>query len=217
MGVLDDVICNNDLFGKHKGETHYTQSLNPVFPGSTYEITPSGRLELLECTYEDLSDPNVQGWEQLVGIMTPVFTGQRHDMDWHGWVEFPGFGRAKFTNGTMAAFEADSDQSNPAPMQERTGTPPVPSPNLEAPIYMQGEALGTLRVNGRKVEAVCLECKHFITDDKGSRYVLEQFWTHQVFEHHVPPDLIGVEGLEQISTAGIQLAAQIVVRSRPQL
>lgn len=33
MGVLDDVLCNNDLFGMHKGETHYTQSLNPAFPG----------------------------------------------------------------------------------------------------------------------------------------------------------------------------------------
>lgn len=216
MRVLDDVICNNDLFGKYKGETHYTQSLNPVFPGSTYEITPSGRLELLECTYEDRSDPNAQGLEQLAGIMTPVFTGQRRDMDWHGWVEFPGFGGAKFTNGTMIAFEADSELSNTAPMQEMTGTPSVLSSNLEAPIYMQDEALGTLRVNGRTVDAICLRCGHFITDDRGSRYVLERFWTHQLFEHHVPPELIGVEGLEKISAAGIQLAVQIVVRSRPQ-
>ena len=48
MGVLDDVRCNNDLFGRHKGETHCTDSLNSVFPGSIYEITPTGRLELLE-------------------------------------------------------------------------------------------------------------------------------------------------------------------------
>ena len=58
MGVLDDVLCNNDLFGDHKGETHCTQSLHPVFPGATYEITPMGRMELLECTYEDRNDPN---------------------------------------------------------------------------------------------------------------------------------------------------------------
>jgi hypothetical protein len=61
MGILDDVLCNNDLFGDHKGETHYTSSLNSAFPGSTYEITPAGRLELLECTYEDRSDPNARG------------------------------------------------------------------------------------------------------------------------------------------------------------
>ena len=215
MGVLDDVLCNNDLFGKHKGETRHTQSLNSVFPGSTYEITPSGRLELLECTYEDRSDPNAPGWERFLGSMTPVFTGQRRDMDLHGWVEFPGFGRAKFTDGTMIAFETDSDQSATVPVQERTDTPSVLSPNMEVPIYMQDEAFGTLRVHGRKAEAICLECEHFITDDQGSRDVLERFWAHQVFEHHVPPDLIGVEGLEHIGAAGIRLAAQIVVVSRP--
>jgi hypothetical protein len=32
----------------------------------------------------------------------------------------------------------------------------------------------------------------------------------------VPPELIGVEDLEEISTAGVHLAAQIVVRSSPQ-
>jgi hypothetical protein len=213
MGVLDDVLCNNDLFGDHKGETHYTQSLHPVFPGSTYEITPTGWLELLECTYEDRSDPSASGCLRLGGIMTPVFTGRRSDVALHGWVEFPGFGRAKFTDGTMVAFEPASEQSN---QEETTGALSARSPDLEAPIYMQGEALGALRVNGRKAEAICLECRHFITDDQGSRYVLERFWTHQVFEHHVPPDLIGVEGLEQISMAGIQLAVKIVVRSRPQ-
>jgi hypothetical protein len=116
----------------------------------------------------------------------------------------------------MIAFEADSDQSTPAPVHERTGTAPALLPNLGAPIYMQGEALGTLRVDGRKAEAICLECGHFITDAQGTRYVLERFWTHQLFEHHVPPDLIGVEGLEQIGPAGIYLAVQIVLRSRPQ-
>jgi hypothetical protein len=47
MGVLDDVLCNHDLYRDHKGETHCTQSLHPVFPESTYEITPMGRMELL--------------------------------------------------------------------------------------------------------------------------------------------------------------------------
>jgi hypothetical protein len=81
---------------------------------------------------------------------------------------------------------------------------------------MQGEALGRLKVNRGKAEAICLRCRHSITDDQGFPNVLERSWAHQVFEHHVPPDLIGVEGLEQISTAGIQLAVQIVVKSRPQ-
>jgi hypothetical protein len=99
MGVLDDVLCNNDLFGDHKGETHFTQSLHSVFPGSKYEITPMGRLELLECTFEDRSDPNAPRWLRLVGMMTPVFTGRRSDVALHGWVEFPGFGRASSLMG----------------------------------------------------------------------------------------------------------------------
>jgi hypothetical protein len=111
VGVLDDVLCNNDLFGDHKGETHCTQSLHPVFPGSTFEVTPTGRLELLECTYEDRSDPNAPRSGRLAGMMTPVFTGQRSDVALNGWLEFPGFGRAKFTDGTLVAFEPESDQS----------------------------------------------------------------------------------------------------------
>jgi hypothetical protein len=150
MGVLDDVLCNNDLFGDHKGETHYTQSLHQVFPGSTYEITPAGRLELLECTYEDRSDPNAAGCLRLGGMMTPVFTGRRTDVALHGWVEFPRFGRAKFTDGTMVAFEPISEVNN---LDETAGPPSSRSPDLDAPIYMQGEALGALRVNGRTAEA----------------------------------------------------------------
>jgi hypothetical protein len=211
MGVLDKVLWNNDLFGKQKGETHYTPSLRPS-PGQSYEITPSGRLELLECTYEHSSDPNAQGW----GLKIPVRTGKRREIDFHGWLEFPGFGRAKFTDGTMMVFEDDSDQSTPAPIQVSIGTPSVLPSDLEAPIYIRGEALGTLRFDGRRTTAICLKCRHFTTNDQGDRDVFEGFWTHQVFEHHVPPDLIGVEGLEQISTAGIRLGVQIIVRSRPQ-
>ena len=213
MGVLDDVLCNNDLFGDHKGETHYTQSLHRVFPGSTYEITLAGRLELLECTYEDRSDPNATGCLRLGGMMTPVFTGRRSDVTLHGWVEFPGFGRAKFTDGTMVAFEPASEPSN---LEETTGNPAAQLPDLDAPIYMQGEALGRLRVNVQTAEAICQTCGHFISDEQGSGIVLQRFWTHQVFEHHVPTDLIGVEGLEKITTTGIQLAVQIVVSLRPQ-
>jgi hypothetical protein len=113
----------------------------------------------------------------------------------------------------MVAFEPASELSNP---EETTGALSARSPDLEAPIYMLGEALGALRVNERTAEAICQTCRHCITDDQGSRVVLQRFWMHQVFEHHVPPELIGVEGLEKISTAGIQLAVQIVVRSRPQ-
>jgi hypothetical protein len=42
MSVLDDVICLSDLFGIDKGKTCQTDSLDAVFPGSTYEITSSG-------------------------------------------------------------------------------------------------------------------------------------------------------------------------------
>lgn len=216
MGSLDDVICNNDLFGNHRGETHCTQSLHPRFPGSTYEITPTGRLELLECTYEDRSDPQGPLWMRLGGMMTEVFTGKRSDVALHGWVEFPGFGRAKFTDGTMVAFESESDRSNPALLPERSDAAPVLSADLEAPIYMQCEAVGALRVNGQNSEATCLECRYSIKDDQGPRDVLERFWMHQVFEHHVPPDVIGVKGLEQIGTAGIRLQVQIVVEPTPQ-
>ncbi len=213
MGVLDDVLCNNDLFGDHKGEMHYTQCLNSVFPGSTYEITTAGRLELLECTYEDRSDPNATGFLRLGGMMTPVFTGRRSDVALHGWVEFPGFGRAKFTDGSMVAFEPASEIRN---REETTSAPPARLPDLEAPVYMEGERLGLLRVKRRTAEAICQRCSHLMTDDQGSGNVLQRFWLHQVFEHHVPPDLIGVEGLEKISAAGIQLGVEIVVRPRPQ-
>lgn len=136
MGVLDYVLCNNDLFGDHKGETHCAQILHPVFPGSRYEITPTGRMELLECTYEDRSDPNAPRWMRLGGSMTPVFTGQRTDVEPHGWVEFPGFGRAKFTDGTFVAFE-------PELSLERNQKPPSgihsSSPSaLESTIIMAG-------------------------------------------------------------------------------
>jgi hypothetical protein len=138
MGVLDDVICNNDLFGDHKGETHCTESLRPVFPGSTYEITPTGRLELLECTYEDRSDPTAPRWLRLAGRMTPVFTGKRSDVVQHGWVKFPSFGRAKFTDGTLVAFEAELDQSLERNQSPTTGIQSSSAPSLASTIDVAG-------------------------------------------------------------------------------
>src|ERR1700751_6301925 len=141
MGILDEVLCNNDLFGDHKGETHWTQSLHPVFPGSTYEITPTGRLELLECTYEDRSDPNAPDRLRLAGMMTAVFTGKRSDLAQHGWVEFPGFGGAKFTDGTLIAFEPGSDQSerNQPPS---TGIDSSSRPSLASRLHVAGGGPG---------------------------------------------------------------------------
>jgi hypothetical protein len=107
MGMFDEVLCNNELFGEHRGETHQTKDLDPVFPGSTYEITPSGSLELLECTFEDRSDPNAQGFGRFAGSVTPVFTGERRDLNYHGWLGLSCFGRAKFTDGTIVAFEPE--------------------------------------------------------------------------------------------------------------
>jgi len=138
MGLFDDVLCNNDLFGDHKGETHRTQSLHPVFPGSTYEITPTGRLELLECTYADRSDPNAPHWGRLAGMMIPVFTGQRSDVTLHGWLEFPGFGRAKFTDGTLVGFEPESDQSLERNQPPATGIQSSSDPALASTIDVAG-------------------------------------------------------------------------------
>ena len=118
MSALDDVICSNDLFGIHKGETWLTESLGSAFPGSTYEITPSGRLELLECRYEDHSDPNATGWAALFGAMTPVFTGARRDLNFHGWLDLTPLGRAKFTDGNLVVFEPRSTPS----LEENPGT-----------------------------------------------------------------------------------------------
>jgi hypothetical protein len=136
--MLDDVICNNDMFGDHKGEKHCTESLCSVFPGSTYEITPAGRLELLECTYEDRSDPNAPGWLRLAGMMTPVFTGKRSDVWLHGSVRFPGFGRAKFTDGNLVAFELEPGQSLERDQSSTTGIESSSAPSLASIIGLAG-------------------------------------------------------------------------------
>lgn len=49
MGMFDEVFCNHALFGVHQGETHQTKDLHPLGGMlEKYEITPAGRLELLE-------------------------------------------------------------------------------------------------------------------------------------------------------------------------
>jgi hypothetical protein len=109
MGMFDEVICNNDLFGEsNKGKTHQTKDLHDC--GGLldlYEITPSGRLEFLEYTTEDRSDPNAQGIARWAGSMARVYTGGHRDLNYHGWLYLSCFGRAKFTEGTMVAFEPE--------------------------------------------------------------------------------------------------------------
>lgn len=105
MSASDEVVCNHPLFGEQRGKMYRTYCLEAIFPGATYEITASGRLELLVCNYEDRSDPNAEGIEKLFGALTPVSTGERRDENYHGWLELGGVGRAKFTDGTLVAFE----------------------------------------------------------------------------------------------------------------
>jgi len=113
MGLFDEVVCNHELFGLHRGETHQTKDLH-WFGGflDQYEITPSGRLEFLEYTTEDRANPNAKGWERLKGSMTRVFSGGRRDLNYHGWLYLSCFGRAKFTDGTMVEWEPEPNPSS---------------------------------------------------------------------------------------------------------
>lgn len=110
MSVYDEVVCNHPIFGDNRGEVYQTHSLGPVFPGASYEITSWGRPELLECTYEDRSDRNADGWARLAGAMTPVYTGKRRDLNYHGWLDLSPLGRAKFTDGQLIPLEAWSGE-----------------------------------------------------------------------------------------------------------
>jgi len=90
MGLFDEVLCNHELFGAHKGETYQTKDLHWLGGFlDLYEITPSGRLEFLEYTVEDRSDPNATGIERMFGMMTRVFTGDRRDLNITGGSIFP--------------------------------------------------------------------------------------------------------------------------------
>jgi hypothetical protein len=106
MGMFDEVLCNHDLFGSHKGEKHQTKWLDSMGCAlELYEITPAGRLEFLDYEVEDHSDPNAEGLARNKGRFTRVFTGKRLDRNYHGWLDLSHFGRAKFTDGTLVAFE----------------------------------------------------------------------------------------------------------------
>lgn len=111
MGMFDEVICNHEMFEIHKGEKHQTKNLE-CCGGllELYEITPIGRLVFLEYRIEDLSDPDAQGIERFFGSMSRVFTGGHRDLNYHGWLYLSCFGRAKFTEGTLVAFEPEPGQ-----------------------------------------------------------------------------------------------------------
>jgi hypothetical protein len=112
--MFDEVLCNHELFGEHKGEIHQTKDLHCLEGDlEQYEITPAGRLEFMEYVTEDRSDPNAKGWARLGGMMAMVLTGGRKDMNYHGWLELSRFGRAKFTDGTMVAFEPEPPDGAP--------------------------------------------------------------------------------------------------------
>ncbi len=111
MSIVDEVLCNHPLFGERSGEVHLTHSLGAAFPGVSYEITARERLEVLVCIYEDRSDPNAKGWAPLGGSLTPVFTGERQGLNYHGWLALPGYGRVKFTDGSLVGFESEARYS----------------------------------------------------------------------------------------------------------
>jgi hypothetical protein len=138
MGLSDEVLCNHHLFGVHKGETHRTCDLNAGIPEETYEITPSGRLELLEYTVEDRSDPTLEGIMKLFGLMTPVFTGGRRDLNYHGWLKLSFFGRAKFTDGWLVGFEPEPNQPSESEEPEEVDDNPE---DVEECVSAEGDSV----------------------------------------------------------------------------
>jgi len=204
MGLYDEVELKSDLFGVHKGERHQTKSLDPN-GGSfeLYEITEAGRLEYLEYNIEDHSNPNAKGVERCFGMLSPVYTGKRRDLNYHGWLELSCFGRAKFTDGTLVAFEPE--------VGDRTVIAPE---EMEVSIYAEGDVCGTLQFREGKASAICDYCECTVTDVRGPRYVIEGIWRHLIFEHTEIIDVLDVEGLDRISKTGIRLPVRIVVRSK---
>jgi hypothetical protein len=130
----------------------------------------------LECTYEDRSDPNAPGWLRLAGMMTPVFTGKRSDVALHGSVEFPGFGRAKFTDGNLVAFEADADPSIERKQAASRGTQTSSAPSLASTIDVAGGPAEYLRRFFSELEKLKrrLSCdlSHAMGFREGKLYVL---------------------------------------------
>jgi hypothetical protein len=112
MGMFDEVVCNHELFGEHRGEKHQTKDLHWLGGAlDLYEITPLGRLEFVEYTVEDRGKPGPMGVDRLFGSMTTVLAGARRDVNYHGWLYLSCFGRAKFTDGTLVAFEAEAEET----------------------------------------------------------------------------------------------------------
>lgn len=97
-----------------------------------YEITAVGRLEFLEYKIEDRSDPKAEGMFRLTGFMAMVFTGGRRDLNFHGWLELTGIGRAKFTDGVIVGLELSDEYVEP--IERGNSADPLPSegePNSE--------------------------------------------------------------------------------------
>lgn len=218
MGMYDEVLCSHELFGMHKGETHRTASLRP-FGGRVeqYEITSSGRLELLEYAVDHQSNLGDEGRAGLRAAMTMAHIGGRRDLNYHGCLVFDGIGRARFMDGMMVALESEFDQSFGD--RRHTSAPKVSQHDpvhdsswvMEAPIYSDGQMGGTLRVHGDVAEARCQICGYTVRDVRGLERVLETLWRHLVFEGHSDIDIVGVDGLSRLDTRGITLAVQIVV------
>jgi hypothetical protein len=122
MGMFDEVECNHELFGVHRGEVHQTKDLHDC--GGLldrYEITPSGRLEFLVYRVEDRSDPTLKGIARWAGVLTTIYTGGRRDLNYHGWLALSCFGRAKFTEGTMVVFEPEPNPPSEAEGPDENG------------------------------------------------------------------------------------------------
>jgi hypothetical protein len=83
MGLFEEVHCNHELFGVHKGEMHQVKDLQWVGGAlEKYEITSSGRLKFLQYRIEERTDPAQAGVDRF--LETTVFTGGRRDLNYHG-------------------------------------------------------------------------------------------------------------------------------------
>ncbi len=111
MGLFDYVRCDHEMFGAARGSVHQTKDMDWPFM-EKYEITPEGRL-LYEITRtEDQSDKNAPegSIESLRGCMAAIPTGEKVDMNYHGYLHLSCFGRCKFTDGQLVAFEPEVPQ-----------------------------------------------------------------------------------------------------------
>ena len=87
--------------------------------------------------YEDRSDPKAEGWERLAGSLTPVFTGERRDLNYHGWLKLTGFEPSQFTDRALVAFQPGislsrcvvAGEGNSSCQKAQCGTPPFDERN----------------------------------------------------------------------------------------